>query len=91
MKRVALILRNGTIQELWQRTRWRVSLVCAVLTIGLMLPVDPAHAVPSFARQTGLACSSCHTTFPELNAFGRAFKMHGYTTLAMKELEEAGT
>jgi hypothetical protein len=50
-----------------------------------------ARAVPSFARQTGLACSSCHTTFPEINAFGRAFKMHGYSALGMKELEEAGS
>lgn len=88
MKRVALVLRNGEIRELWQRTRWRVPLVCAVLSIGLMLPVDPAHALPSFARQTGLACSSCHTVFPELTAFGRAFKAHGYTTLGAKEFEE---
>jgi hypothetical protein len=39
-----------------------------------------AHAaIPSFSRQTGLPCSSCHTTFPQLNAFGRAFKLNGYT------------
>ena len=48
------------------------------------------YAVPSFARQTGLACSSCHTVFPELTPFGRAFKLHGYTTQGMKELEEPG-
>ena len=33
---------------------------------------------PSFARQTGLACSACHTHYPELTAFGRAFKLNGY-------------
>ena len=39
-----------------------------------------AHArIPSFSRQTGLACSACHTTFPQLTAFGRAFKLNGYT------------
>ncbi len=38
-----------------------------------------AHAVPSFARQTGLACSVCHTSPPELTAFGRLFKLRGYT------------
>jgi len=57
----------------------------------VLLAGTEARAVPSFARQTGLACSSCHTTFPELTAFGRAFKMHGYSALGMKELEEAGT
>ncbi|MGH8279764.1 MAG: cytochrome C [Gammaproteobacteria bacterium] len=37
-----------------------------------------ANAVPSFARQTGLACNACHTVAPQLNAFGRYFKLHGY-------------
>lgn len=27
--------------------------------------------VPSFARQTGMACEVCHTAFPELTHFGR--------------------
>src|SRR5690349_10103715 len=35
-------------------------------------------ATPSFARQTGLACSACHTHYPELTAMGRAFKLNGY-------------
>ncbi len=39
-----------------------------------------AHArLPSFSRQTGLACNVCHTTFPQLTPFGRAFKLNGYT------------
>ena len=42
----------------------------------------PADAVPSFARQTGLACNGCHTTPPELNAAGRRFKLTGYTDRA---------
>ncbi len=36
------------------------------------------HWTPSFARQTGLACSACHTHYPELTAMGRAFKLNGY-------------
>ena len=44
--------------------------------------VSAALAVPSFARQTGLACSGCHTTPPELNAAGRRFKLTGYTDRA---------
>ncbi|MGA7754458.1 MAG: hypothetical protein WCB05_16605 [Candidatus Sulfotelmatobacter sp.] len=35
-------------------------------------------AVPSYARQTGLACSGCHYAPPELNPAGRRFKLLGY-------------
>jgi len=38
-----------------------------------------ANALPSYARQTGLPCSGCHTTAPELNNAGRLFKLLGYT------------
>lgn len=44
-----------------------------------------AHArIPSFSRQTGLACSACHTAFPHLNQFGRLFKLNGYTMTSLK-------
>jgi hypothetical protein len=40
-----------------------------------------AHSapIPSFARQTGLACSACHYQFLALTPFGRKFKLEGYT------------
>jgi len=38
-----------------------------------------ADAIPSFARQTGLECSACHNAYPQLNEFGRNFKLQGYT------------
>jgi len=41
-----------------------------------------ALAVPSYARQTGLACSGCHYTPPELNPAGRRFKLLGYVDKA---------
>jgi hypothetical protein len=41
--------------------------------------VPSAGAVPSFSRQTGFPCSSCHTTPPELTPLGRIFKLSGYT------------
>lgn len=37
-----------------------------------------AKALPSYARQTGLACNGCHYTPPELNPAGRAFKLLAY-------------
>src|SRR5690348_11856134 len=39
---------------------------------------SPAMAVPSFARQTGQPCGTCHTAFPELTPYGRRFKLLGY-------------
>jgi hypothetical protein len=47
-----------------------------------------ARAVPSYSRQTGLACSSCHYTPPELTPFGRQFKLGGYTLSTKPEVSE---
>ncbi len=44
--------------------------------------------VPSFARQTGFACSMCHYQFPQLTAFGRQFKLNGYTLTGLKTIED---
>src|SRR6266581_3128609 len=52
-----------------------VTSLVAVLGLGFS---DQSHAVPSFARQTGMACQACHTVFPELTPFGRSFKLNGY-------------
>lgn len=46
----------------------------------------PASAVPSFARQTGMACAACHTVFPELTPFGREFKLNGYVIDNIKQI-----
>ena len=66
----------------WGATRMtrviRALVLALVLGAGL-LGAPVALAVPSFARQTGLACSACHVRFPELTAFGREFKLNGYT------------
>jgi hypothetical protein len=54
---------------------------CAVaLAAGLSLGPGRAWAVPSFARQTGQPCATCHNGyFPQLTAYGRQFKLNGYT------------
>lgn len=43
-----------------------------------------AGAIPSFSRQTGLACNVCHIAFPQLTAFGRLFKLNGYTLTGLQ-------
>ncbi len=56
-------------------------LVVVPVTILLFIAaVNPpsVQAVPSYARQTGLACSGCHYAPPELNPAGRRFKLTGY-------------
>jgi hypothetical protein len=52
-----------------------------VLIVGLLLRPSPAEALPSFATQTGLPCTSCHVVGfgPALTAYGRQFKLNGYT------------
>lgn len=45
-----------------------------------------SRATPGFARQTGLACSTCHYAFPELTLFGRLFKLNGYTLTGLKTI-----
>src|SRR3984885_10718516 len=50
--------------------------LASFLAIGF---VPPAEALPSFARQTGQPCGTCHTDFPGLTPFGRRFKLLGYT------------
>ena len=51
---------------------------CSV--VGL-LSIERAQAVPAFSSQTGMACAQCHVGGfgPQLTAFGRTFKVGGYT------------
>ena len=55
---------------------------CALaLAAGLSLRAGPASALPSFARQTGQPCATCHNgVFPQLTPYGRQFKLNGYTS-----------
>lgn len=59
--------------------RCRLSLF--LLAIASLCASQMAQALPSFARQTGMACNACHTQSfgPNLNSYGRAFKLNGYT------------
>lgn len=64
-------------------------LIVSLLVVGAALIFPYAsQAVPSYSRQTGLACSSCHYAPPELNAFGRKFKLEGYTFATKPEVGE---
>ena len=53
----------------------------------VFLLANHSNALPSYARQTGMSCSACHLSFPELTSFGRQFKMNGYVLTGMNTIE----
>jgi hypothetical protein len=65
----------------------KISLLLCFLLVGI---AGNAFAVPSFARQTGMACEACHTSYPDLTSFGRYFKINGYTMTGIGQVESAG-
>jgi hypothetical protein len=56
----------------------KLILISVVVLLLQALSIHNVQAVPSFERQTGMNCTVCHTVFPELTPFGRAFKLNGY-------------
>jgi len=68
--------------------KFQISAVSLSLLASALLFPNKSAAVPSYSRQTGLACSSCHYAPPELNAFGRKFKLEGYTFATKPEVSE---
>jgi hypothetical protein len=68
------------------RAQLKIQIAVAGVIVALALP-PAAQAVPSFARQTGMACAACHTVFPELTPFGRMFKANGYTLSNLKQVQ----
>jgi hypothetical protein len=67
-------------------SRFLYGLICfSLLSVILTRTAD---AVPSYARQTGLACEACHTVFPQLTPFGRVFKASGYTISNTEKVQD---
>jgi hypothetical protein len=62
-----------------------------LFALALLGVPTPSLAVPSFARQTGMACAACHTVFPELTPFGREFKLNGYVLDNIKQVTGINT
>ena len=63
------------------RLRRRARVLLPLLFAGLAGLAAPAHAVPSYARQTGMECAGCHVGAygPQLTPAGIRFKLGGYT------------
>jgi hypothetical protein len=55
------------------------TLVLGLCTVLILVLYSPGiHAIPAFARQYQTSCTTCHTDFPKLNDFGKAFKDAGF-------------
>jgi len=65
----------------------KMPLLQTMFLLAATLLTQQAWAVPSFARQTGIACNACHSVPPELTAFGRLFKLNGYTLTGIKQIQ----
>ena len=68
---LSAILRRHTLESLIAGS------AAIVAFLEMTLPVE---AVPSFARQTGQPCATCHVGAfgPQLTQYGREFKLNGY-------------
>ncbi|TCD48956.1 hypothetical protein E0L29_01465 [Chlorobium sp. N1] len=67
---------------------YRVLAGGAVSALLFATPTE-VSATPVFARQTGMSCAACHfQRYPMLNAFGREFKVRGYTMKGAQETIE---
>ena len=63
--------------------------VLAMAVAGVIATPDESSATPTFARQTNQACNACHFQyFPKLNAYGRAFKLGGFTDASVDLIED---
>ena len=65
------LARNGT----------KTTIAAALLLAANFFASSEAFALPSYAQQTGMPCSQCHTIAfgPALTSYGRQFKLNGYT------------
>jgi len=48
------------------------------MAVGLVIGPSSAEAIPAWSRKYQTGCTTCHTVFPKLNYFGKAFRNNGY-------------
>jgi hypothetical protein len=72
--------------------KWRfktvIRVAAAALASALPFMASETQAMPSFARQTGMVCNSCHIgtdNVPNFTRTGRIFAMRGYTRPVVRE------
>ena len=69
-------------------TRFTIKFATAALVCALPFLATESQAMPSFARQTGMVCNSCHIgtdNVPNFTRTGRIFAMRGYMRPVVRE------
>jgi hypothetical protein len=66
-----------------------VALGMVVVGVGILAP-KAAQAIPPFAREYGVPCSTCHITVTRRNEFGDAFRRAGYRWPTKLESDQDG-
>ena len=66
----------------------RFPLMVGLLVAALAVP-QIVQAIPAFARQTEMSCTSCHAAVPKLNSFGENFAANGYRLPNWKDKRES--
>lgn len=60
-----------------------------ILAAAVAFATSPAAAMPNFAQAYGVPCSTCHTTVPTLNAYGRYIQRSQYAFMDPATLKKA--
>jgi hypothetical protein len=65
-----------------KREETHILLSASLLLLGALVwtlvSAPQAKAIPAFARKYQTSCTTCHSDFPQLNDFGKAFKKNGF-------------
>ena len=77
---------TATEKTLARKSGPKISFVLALMGAIVIFSSSKGYSIPSYARQTGLACNACHYNFPQLTPFGRLFKLNGYTMVGSPTL-----
>jgi hypothetical protein len=56
----------------------RTFLLFAILGLMTTFFIQPAEAIPAFARKYRLSCKTCHSPFPRLKPYGEEFASNGF-------------
>ncbi len=69
-------LQSNSKEVLMKKTGFFLVLIASFFVLSL---AQNSEAVPSYSRQLKVSCTACHTIWPNLNQYGRQFKVKAYT------------
>ncbi len=67
----------ATKKAMMKQSALMATAIALIFSAALLVP-EKGQAIPAFARQYQTSCTTCHSDFPKLNDFGKAFKDAGF-------------